>query len=228
MTIYFIKPLIGMDEDLSDDFIREFASNICWYWILLRRDVSKDLIREVHEVAGWEDIFSYHRSLDAEFIREFSYKPEIKYLINNVHISEEILREHSDKLHMADMFNPCIRSFSNEFIYEFHDKLNWRAICIYKKLDADTIRKFKDKIHWTKELHQYISESIIVEFMDNINPQLLTHNKTLSFEFIKEHSDWLQPTKQMKKRALVKHCQKIMFTKHSIALELVETIFKYV
>ncbi len=214
-------------QTLSETFIREYHECVDWRIISRSQMLSDNFIREFHERVHWANIFMYQSSLSAGLVREFAHNSGIRYLSQNKYVSEDMLREHIDKIYTKFIGGVHIR-LSNQFLCDFHDKLNWSLITECQTLDPCIIRKFAHKIIWNYRFHQRIPECIIIEFKQKINPRYLTKQNNLTYEFMKQHEDWLRPTSEMKRHAVNERHQKQMFRKHPIALELIEQILEYV
>ena len=61
---------ISIYTTLSEDFIREFESKVDWIWISESQELSEDFIREFSHKVGWWAIAIYQK-LSPEFISEF-------------------------------------------------------------------------------------------------------------------------------------------------------------
>ena len=60
-------------ENLTEDFIREFADKVNWYYISLYQHLSEDFIREFANRVNWNAV-SANQRLSEDFIREFKDK----------------------------------------------------------------------------------------------------------------------------------------------------------
>lgn len=61
---------ILLNEDLSEDFIREFQTELDWYYISMCQKLSEDFIKEFQDKVNWESI-SICQELSEDFIKEF-------------------------------------------------------------------------------------------------------------------------------------------------------------
>lgn len=80
------------------------------------------------------------------------------------------------------------RYLIEDFIRKFKEKFNehdWYCISHYPKLPEDIIRENKNRVCWGAILeNQILSEEIIIEFKDKMDPyELLYHQKQLSEKF---------------------------------------------
>lgn len=64
-------------------------------------------------------------------------------------------------------------SFSDNFLNEFQEYINWDIICYYN-LSEDSIRKFKHKVNWDHVSQKALSEDFAREFQDQINWDILS------------------------------------------------------
>ena len=136
--------------------------------------------------------------LDWEYVSE--------YLV----LSEEVIREHSDKVDWG-----CIsfcQKLSEEFIREFSDKVNWRLISGFQKLSEGFIREFSDKVNWWNiSYYQKLSEGFIREFSDKVFWVGISLSQKLSEEFIQEYNltipetCWLYKDKEFKREHIKKN-----------------------
>ena len=72
----------------------------------------------------------------------------------------------------------CI-DFSEDFIKEFQDRMNWRDISRFQKFSENFIKEFKDKLDWYWIAHcQDLSEDFIYDFRGRLDiDYLIEHNK---------------------------------------------------
>ena len=64
---------ISKHQQLSEDFIREFADKVYWDYISARQQLSEDFMREFADKVDWKCI-SIFQHLSEAFIREFADK----------------------------------------------------------------------------------------------------------------------------------------------------------
>ena len=89
-----------------------------------------------------------------------------------------------------------MRGLSEDFIREFQDKVNWRAVSEYQTLSVDFIREFQNKIEETRSWdrisgYQKLSEDFIREFKDKLSWDRISGYQKLSEDFIREFKDKL-------------------------------------
>lgn len=85
---------------------------------------------------------------------------------------------------------------SDNFIRDFHDKLNLVYVCEHQSVSEDIMREFQDEIGWDViSKYQILSEDFIEEFADKVNWRILSETqKDLSEEFLEKHKDkWYWP-----------------------------------
>lgn len=85
---------------------------------------------------------------------------------------------------------------SDNFIRDFHDKLNLVYVCEHQSVSEDIMREFQDEIGWDViSKYQTLSEDFIEEFADKVNWRILSETQThLSEEFLEKHKDkWYWP-----------------------------------
>jgi hypothetical protein len=87
-----------------------------------------------------------------------------------------------------------MRGLSEDFIREFQDKVNWRAVSEYQTLSVDFIREFQNKIEETRSWdrisgYQKLSEDFIREFKDKLSWGKISYFQKLSEDFIREFQD---------------------------------------
>ena len=67
---------ISVCQKLSEDFIREFEDIVDWYWISRSQKLSEDFIREFEDKVNWNMISKFQK-LSEEFIKEFKNKVDM-------------------------------------------------------------------------------------------------------------------------------------------------------
>lgn len=82
---------------------------------------------------------------------------------------------------------------SDDFIRDFHEKLNWVCVCKHQSISEDIIREFQDEIGWEIICKtQILSEEFIEEFTDKVDWQIISETQChLSEDFIERHKDKL-------------------------------------
>lgn len=61
------------------------------------------------------------------------------------------------------------QKLSEDFIREFHNKVNWNMISKYQKLSEDFIKEFENKVDWDNiSMFQKLSEYLIREFHNKV------------------------------------------------------------
>lgn len=127
---------ISSEQNLSEEFIREFQHEVDWKEISLCQRLSEDFIREFHAKVDWKNI-SRCQELSEDFITEFQGKvfwEEISLY--------QILSEH--------------------YIRKFQQKVDWDNISWKQKLSLNFIRAFKNRINfdYLKKYNKNISKKI--------------------------------------------------------------------
>ena len=82
------------------------------------------------------------------------------------------------------------KPFSEEFIQENKDKINWIYISIFHSLNEEFIREFQHKVYWFYiSYSQKLSENFIREFKDKVDWDNISANQNLNINFIEEFQD---------------------------------------
>lgn len=110
---------------------------------------------------------------------------EIVYVINS--FSEQFIEEFQDNIDWV-----CLCSYqplSEKFINKFLDKICWQAISGNQVLSEEFIEKHQDKVCWQNiSMFQKLSESFIDKFQDKVHWVTIFHYQQLSEEFIENHT----------------------------------------
>lgn len=89
----------------------------------------------------------------------------------------------------------CSRVLSEDFMREFHDKVDWTAVSERQTLSEDFIREFQDKVDWRGvSWGQTVSEDFIREFQDKVVWCTVSWGQILSEDFIREFQKELGDT----------------------------------
>lgn len=155
-------------------------------------------------------------------LKEFEYFKN-KYLLNEPHflyrlhdIDEELLRKEPD-LFDWNYLSIYQSKFSEDFLVEFHDRLdmthisgdqklseefieshmdilNMEKVSFFQELSIDFIKKYKDKISWDElSMHRFLTDDQIKEFKDELNWKYVCTRQHLSeslIEEVKNYVDW--------------------------------------
>jgi len=82
--------------------------------------------------------------------------------------------------------------YSEEFVREFKDRVNWKIYCHNNILTEDFIIEFKDYVNWDGVSScQTLSENFIRDFKDKVVWNLISAYQILSEEFIREFKDYV-------------------------------------
>ena len=78
---------VAQNQQLKEDFIREFANEVNWDSISRYQKLSEKFIIEFEDKVNWDSISRY-QNLSEEFIRKSGDKLNPKYLLQNVHFQK--------------------------------------------------------------------------------------------------------------------------------------------
>ena len=140
--------MVSKKQNLSEDFIREFADKVSWSNISYRQKLSEDFIREFKDKVSWS-IISYYQKLSEDFIKEFQDKVDWDFISGHQKLSEDFIREFQDMVNWD--YISKYQKLSEDFIREFSDKVFWSYISEYQKLSEDFIREFQLELGDVKE-----------------------------------------------------------------------------
>ena len=79
---------ISYDQELSEEFIREFQDKVHWYNISYYQELSEDFMREFKDKPNWVCI-SYHQKISEFFVEEFKDKLDLNLLLEKDMITQE-------------------------------------------------------------------------------------------------------------------------------------------
>ena len=155
-TAYQDWESVSKHKGLTEDFIREFADKVRWYWISIYQHLSENFIREFKDNVDWDWISKYQH-LSEDFIREFKGRVYWNYISENQHLSEAFIREFKDDVYWS--YISIYQHLSEDFIREFKDWVDWRYIYKYQRLSKEFIEEFKDNIDmkWIADSWHYKS-----------------------------------------------------------------------
>lgn len=119
---------ISKHQQLSEDFIREFADKVYWDYISARQQLSEDFMREFADKVDWKCI-SIFQHLSEAFIREFADKVDWDCISKYQHLSEDFIQEFKDKVDLNSINNSWCKLDVKEKkakvvetgLYECHD-----------------------------------------------------------------------------------------------------------
>ena len=102
--------------------------------------------------------------------------------------TEEYIRNNKNSVNWTDISR--YQKLSEDFIREFKDSVNWADISMCQKLSEDFIREFKDSVNWTYiSRYQKFSEDFIREFKNSVDWTYISMYQKLSEDFIREFKD---------------------------------------
>ena len=84
------------------------------------------------------------------------------------------------------------QEFTESFIKEVNDQIDWCYLSCHKYFSEDFMRKFKDYVRWDNiSYQQTLSEDFIIEFKDKVVWHCITRNQKISPLFIYKFRDRL-------------------------------------
>ena len=131
--------------------------------------------------------------IDEELIRKEPDAFDWKFLsIYQSKFSEDFLVEFHDRLDMTRISGD--QKLSEEFIELHMDILNMEKVSFFQELSIDFIKKYKDKISWDElSMHRFLTDDQIKEFKDELNWKYVCTRQHLSeslIEEVKNYVDW--------------------------------------
>ena len=140
-------------KGLTEDFIREFADRVNWYWISQCQHLSEDFIREFADRVDWNLISMFQR-LSEDFIREFQDKVDWDWISMFQHLSKEFIEEFKGRLYMdfiADSwhYKPTEekkKAVMDTGLYECHEDY----FIAYKGIRADRYSRYNFQYQYMK------------------------------------------------------------------------------
>ncbi len=147
--------MISQKKNLSEDFIREFQDKFNWYLLVSCHSPSEEFLREFQNrfhLSHWESISG--KKLSIKSLKEFKYKINwdlfSRYIIYNYNEQEikDLFEEFTGYIkkdyfffgYVDDRFkNSTI--YSEDFIKELKNKVDWRPYLAYNKNYSDEFKK---------------------------------------------------------------------------------------
>lgn len=131
--------------------------------------------------------------IDEELLRKEPDLFDWNYLsIYQSKFSEDFLVEFHDRLDMTHISGD--QKLSEEFIESHMDILNMEKVSFFQELSIDFIKKYKDKISWDElSMHRFLTDNQIKEFKDELNWKYVCTRQHLSeslIEEVKNYIDW--------------------------------------
>ena len=112
---------------------------------------------------------------------ELTWNSGIFYTNNR--FTEDFIREFADRVNWYYISKD--QQLSESFMEEFEDDIDWWCISQRQILSENFIRKYANKVAWNLiSMYQTLSEDFIMEFKDKVNiTWILLFQKDLSEEF---------------------------------------------
>jgi hypothetical protein len=116
---------ISKNKTVSEDFIREFKSEVDWGYISIYQNLSEGFIREFKGLVSWYYLSRY-QNLSEEFICEFINIIDWRFVSRFQNLSEEFIIKYKDKIHWESYFGREKVSF--KIIKKFIVNTNYKDI----------------------------------------------------------------------------------------------------
>lgn len=208
---------ISSNQILDEQFIFKYFESLNWDHLCEFQKLSDKTLTVLNKYVVWFWVCKQQK-LSEKYIEHF-IKGDIywNFIFNNQNYSDHFLMKHLDKIENWFDFKPRIKKkIPIEFIdYAVKNKkeIDWSYFLQHKKLNAKTIKKYKDIINTVhfdpldyseKELSRLISYGIEIkdlysskqlsdnflrEHLDDVNWDILSRTNNFSIEFIREYQD---------------------------------------
>ncbi len=82
--------------------------------------------------------------------------------------------------------------FSNKFIKEFQNKINWDKLIIYNpNIYKNIIKKYENKINWTYvSIYQNLTDRFMIKYHKKLNIKCLTIYQQMSDKTLKKLNEY--------------------------------------
>lgn len=171
---------------IGESFIRKYAFDINWKTISNSyAHLSTEFLREFKDRIDWNRYFNYHVPTE-KFIEEFKDVVPWSYVPGRVKMSENFIRRHRLEMEKYYAFwtNICEhQDLSEEFIEEFAEKVDWKAVSYKQKLSKEMMHKYADKLEW----------------------RYIISNQNIDQKFVEEHIDYILPLSPWQWTDMIKH-----------------------
>jgi len=115
--------------------------DINWLNISIEQNLSEDFIREFHDKVDWFQISRFQKLSEGFIIKEFKDKGKIYWFNISIgqKLSEDFIRKFQDKVNWENI--SCFQDLSDEFIEEFKDKLDLDSMVGENKISKELYYK---------------------------------------------------------------------------------------
>lgn len=185
---------ICLEEKLTEDFMRKYASFLDWYALSQTQEMSEEFIEEMKERVQWKSILD--RNLISEkWLR--THADEIRWSAlssSRMTLSIDFLREFKDYIIWND-FTYYRRDIDQQILKEFANNICWIGLVNKSKMDEKLIRQHLLELRgsysfWSDVASQQkLSEQFIEDYKDHINWRIVSSAQTLSEQFIDKYKD---------------------------------------
>ena len=173
---------------LSEEFIREHATELDWADISLHQTLSESFIREFADRVKWGAI-CVQQTLSEPFIREFADRVKWSKVAAYQQLSDEFVAEFADQIKVRKL---DLRQRSEAFVRAHQKALGWKHLSQNGRLSEAFIREFQDKVNWAEiAANQTLSVAFLTEFADRLDWAVLSANQHLSDEVLRAFADRL-------------------------------------
>lgn len=185
---------LSSNQVLDEDFICKHFESLKWDNICEFQKLSERLMYVMQKFIDLYWVF-YKQKVSEEFIEKFAKSDrDWKIVFNNQNYSDQFLMKHIDKITDWEDFMPRKkRKIPLQFIdwaVKNNKKVNWRYLVQFKKLNNETIKKYKEKISKegfsTEEFSERELKNLIKCGVELTN---IYNQKGLSESFVREHID---------------------------------------
>lgn len=175
-------------QEVTENFIEEFLTDINWNAVSQYQKMSLEFVKK------WENLIRFERlSLNKYITNEIvdTYIKHLHYplLVTNIGLTEEMCCKYAYLLPMGSLCADDRQQFSEQFLFDFRNYLNWNYVSHTQKISEEFINKLLKYIVINKiGKHQILSENFIEQHIDNLNLYYIAKNQLLSNEFIRKYA----------------------------------------
>ena len=164
--------LVCIYQNLSEQFMEDYHTQLFWREVSRHQVLSIPFMRANSGRLYWEDISKY-QPLTYEAMKLFAHYLNWKLVIDYQDFKDffQFAEAAGEYMLWSELCLTCVVPI--DFLDHYSDKIDWVNVSLYQPLTSAFLRKYKDKIIWSKILDNenvYLTRDEKIEFLDYLLP----------------------------------------------------------
>lgn len=143
---------IGQRDDLTMEFVREYADYINWYSLSKNSwfEMDEQFIEEFQDRFNWRSLARFSPCMNEQLIEKHLDKIDWASISFKKYLSDEFIMKYAGEIIWSVLFK--YRQVDEEWLEKFANIITehnaWDAVCQFQKLSPEFVKKHNDKMNY--------------------------------------------------------------------------------